>query len=214
MRIAVMHESVHELLHTYGYAGIFVLLFIENFGMPVPGQAVFVVAILFASRGELQLWPVAITAWTASVLGGFVGFAIGRFGGHRLLEKYGGYIWITPERLKKAEGFFSHYGGGVIVLARFFEGLRQIYAILAGSLNISWRYFIACNLAGASLWAAVWIGLLLWFGHHMHHFWILFRDNQLWVLLGIGLVAFAAAGILHAVQRSRAARSIPNEPGI
>jgi membrane protein DedA with SNARE-associated domain len=214
MRVAVMHESVHELLHTYGYAGIFVLLFIENFGIPVPGQAVFVVAILFASRGELQLLPVAITAWTASVLGGFVGFAIGRFGGHRLLEKYGGYIWITPERLKKAEGFFAHYGGGVIVLARFFEGLRQIYAIMAGSLNISWRYFIACNLAGASLWAAVWIGLLLWFGHHMRHFWILFRDNQLWVLLGIGLVAFAAAGILHAVQRAKAARSIPNEPGI
>ena len=57
-----MHESVHELLHTYGYAGIFVLLFIENFGIPVPGQAVFVVAILLAARGEMQLVPVAITA--------------------------------------------------------------------------------------------------------------------------------------------------------
>jgi membrane protein DedA with SNARE-associated domain len=207
-----MHESVHELLHTYGYAGIFVLLFIENFGIPVPGQAVFVVAILFASRGELQLVPVAITAWTASVLGGLVGFAIGRSGGHRLLERYGRYVWITPERLKKAEGFFHHYGGGVIVLARFFEGLRQVYAILAGSLNISWRYFIVCNLAGASLWAAVWIGMLLWFGRHMHHFWILFRDNQFFVLLGIGILAFAAAGILHAVQRARVRRAMPDEP--
>jgi membrane protein DedA with SNARE-associated domain len=207
-----MHESVQELLRTYGYAGIFVLLFIENFGIPVPGQAVFVVAILFAARGELQLVPVAITAWIASVLGGFVGFAIGRSGGHRLLERYGRYIWITPERLKKAEGFFSHYGGGVIVLARFFEGLRQVYAILAGSLNISWRYFIVCNLAGATLWAAVWIGLLLWFGRHMRHFWILFRDNQLLVLLGIAVIAFTSAGILHAVQRAKARRAMSKEP--
>ncbi len=207
----MLHESVHELLHTYGYAGIFVLLFIENFGIPVPGQAVFVVAILFAARGELQLVPVAITAWTASVLGGFVGFAIGRFGGHRLLEQYGGYIWITPERLKKAESFFNRFGGGVIVLARFFEGLRQVYAILAGSLNISWRYFIVCNLAGASLWAAVWIGLLLWFGRHMHHIWIVFRDNELLIFLSIGCAAFAAAGLLHALQRGKPRPSVPDE---
>jgi membrane protein DedA with SNARE-associated domain len=209
-----MHESVHELLRSYGYAGIFVLLFIENFGIPVPGQAVFVVAILLAAKGELRLVPVAITAWTASVLGGFVGFAIGRFGGHRLLERYGRYIWITPERLKKTEGFFSRFGGGVIVLARFFEGLRQVYGILAGSLNISWRYFIACNLAGATLWAAVWIGLLLWFGRHMHHIWEVFRDNELLILLGIGCVAFAAAGILHILHRGKAGPSIPEDTRI
>jgi membrane protein DedA with SNARE-associated domain len=203
----VFHIHVHEWLHSYGYAAIFAFLFIENFGVPVPGQAVFVVAILFAARGELQLLPVAITAWTASVLGGFVGFAIGRFGGHRVLEEYGRYVWITPERLHKAEHFFSNYGGAVIILARFFEGLRQIYAILAGSMNISWRYFIACNLAGASLWAAVWIGLLVWFGRHMNDIWHVFRDNQLWILLGISGVAFAAAGILHFVERRRTTRT-------
>ena len=101
------------------------------------------------------------------------------------------------------------YGGGVIVLARFFEGLRQIYGILAGSLNISWRYFIVCNLAGATLWAAVWIGLLLWFGRHMHHIWEVFRDHELLILLGIGIASFAAAGILHMIQRRKADSSIP-----
>src|SRR5580704_4573329 len=209
IHVAVFHIPVHEWLHDYGCAALFVLLFVENFGIPVPGQFVFVVAISFAARGDLKLLPVAITAWTASVLGGFVGFTIGRFGGHRLLEEYGRYIWITPERLKKAEGFFSRYGGGVIVLARFFEGLRQIYGILAGSLNISWRYFAVCNLTGATLWAAVWIGLLLWFGRHWHHMWEVFRNNQLWILLGIGVASFAAAGILHMIQRRKAGSSIP-----
>jgi len=204
-----IHVPVHELLHNYGYACLFVLLFVENFGIPLPGQFAFVTAILLASKGELDLSRVALTAWTASILGGFVGFAIGRFGGHRVLERYGKFIWITPERLHKAEGFFSHYGGGVIVLARFFEGLRQIYGILAGSLNISWRYFSVCNLAGATVWAAVWVGLLLWFGRHMHHFWVLLRDNQLLILLSIGCAAFAAAGILHLLQRGKAGPSMP-----
>jgi membrane protein DedA with SNARE-associated domain len=210
----VFHVSVHELLRTYGYAGIFFLLFVENFGIPLPGQAAFVVAILFAARGELQLLPVAVTAWTASVLGGCVGFAIGRFGGHKLLERYGKYVWITPERLHKAEGFFARYGGGVILLARFFEGLRQVYAIMAGSLNISWRNFIAFNLAGASLWAAIWIGLLLWFGRHMREIWLVFRDNQLWFFLGIGCAALLAAGVLHMLERAKAARSIKDDSRI
>jgi membrane protein DedA with SNARE-associated domain len=210
----VLHEHIHNLIRTYGYPGIFALLFIENFGIPVPGQGIFVVAILLAARGELQLVPVAITAWCASVLGGFVGFAIGRWGGHKLLVRYGGYIWITPERLKTTEGFFSRFGGGVIVLARFFEGLRQVYAILAGSLNISWRYFAVCNLAGATLWAAVWVGLLLWFGRHMREIWIVFRDNQFLILLGVGCAAFAAAGILHMVQRGKPRPTIPEDTPI
>jgi membrane protein DedA with SNARE-associated domain len=196
----VLHEWA-PYIHRFGYAGIFVFLFIENFGIPLPGQPIFIAAILLASKGELELVPVLVTAWTASVLGGFVGFTIGRFGGHKLLEKYGRYIWITPVRLAKAESFFKKYGGVVVLMARFFEGLRQIYGILAGSLNISWRSFAAFNIAGATLWGAIWVALLLWFGRHMKAIWEVFWDNQLLILLVIGATAFAAAGILHFWQR-------------
>jgi membrane protein DedA with SNARE-associated domain len=196
----VSHDWVHNVIHTYGYAGIFVALFIENFGIPVPGQAIFVVAVLFAGKGELDLATVAVTAWTASVLGGFVGFVIGRFGGHRLLERYGRYIWISPTRLARAEEVFAKFGGFVILLARFIEGLRQIYGILAGSLNISWRKFIAFNLAGATLWAGVWVGLLLWLGRHMDRIWHFVRDNQVLFLVILGSAAITAAGILRVCE--------------
>ncbi len=112
----MFHLDVHDLIRHYGYPAIFFFLFIENFGIPVPGQAFFIVAIWLTAKGELQLLPVALTAFVASVLGGTVGFAIGRRGGHKVLQEYGRYIWITPERLAKAEGFFAQYGGGVIVL--------------------------------------------------------------------------------------------------
>jgi membrane protein DedA with SNARE-associated domain len=214
IRISVFHLDVHDLIRHYGYPAIFFFLFIENFGIPVPGQAFFIVAIWLTAKGELQLLPVALTAFVASVLGGTVGFAIGRRGGHKVLQEYGRYIWITPERLAKAEGFFAQYGGGVIVLARFLEGLRQIYGILAGSLNISWRRFLLCNIAGASLWVAVWIGLLLWFGRHVRHIWEVFRENQPYLLLGVGCAAFLAAGVLHLVNRAKKSESPSAEPRV
>jgi membrane protein DedA with SNARE-associated domain len=207
----VFHLDVHDLIRQYGYPAIFFFLFIENFGIPVPGQAFFIVAIWLTAKGELQLAPVAITAFVASVVGGSVGFAIGRRGGHKVLQQYGRYIWITPERLAKAEGFFARYGGGVIILARFLEGLRQIYGILAGSLNISWRRFLLCNIAGASLWVAVWIGLLLWFGRHIRRIGEAFRDNQPYLLLAVGCAAFLAAAILHFVRRGKPGPTVPED---
>ncbi len=203
----MFHLDVHDLIRHYGYPAIFFFLFIENFGIPVPGQAFFIVAIWLTAKGELQLLPVAATAFVASVLGGSVGFAIGRRGGHKVLQQYGRYIWITPERLAKAEGFFARYGGSVIVLARFLEGLRQIYGILAGSLNISWRRFLLCNIAGALLWGAVWIGLLLWFGRHVRHIWEVFRENQPYLLLAVGC-AVLSRGSHSALRAARQNESI------
>ena len=198
-------ETARGLLQQYGYAGLFVLIFFENFGFPVPGETVFIAAVLAAAHGEMRIVPVVLCAWAASVLGGIVGFAIGRFGGHRLLQKYGGYIWINAERLHKIEGFYKKYGAWFVILGRFFEGARQIYAILAGCMAASWRSFIVNNIVGATLWVGVWAALVFFFGPTMRHIWHAFREHEVYVFLGIALVAALSALLLHLHQRQRTA---------
>jgi len=190
-------HAVHPLLEKYGYAAVFVVIFFENFGCPVPGETIFIAAILMAAKGDMGIVPVVLCAWAASVLGGIVGFAIGRFGGHRLLEKYGPYIGMNAERLKKTEDFFNTYGGSMIVLGRFFEGVRQIYAILAGCIAISWRKFLITNAVGATLWVGVWTVLVLWFGKHVRRIWAHFKGHEAYVFLAVAVVAALAAFILH-----------------
>lgn len=197
-------ETAHRLLHEYGYAGLFALIFVENFGFPVPGETVFIAAILAAAHGEMRIVPVVLCAWVASVLGGVVGFAIGRFGGHRVLQKYGGYIWINAERLHKIEGFYKSYGGWFVIVGRFFEGVRQIYGILAGCMAGSWRRFILHNIVGATLWVGVWTALVLYFGRNVGHIWHAFREHEVLVFLGIALIAALSALLLHLRARQRA----------
>lgn len=203
-------EAARKLLHEYGYAGLFALVFAENFGLPVPGETIFIAAILMAAHGEMQIVPAVFCAWTGAVLGGIVGFAIGRFGGHRLLQKYGGYIGINAVRMHKIEEFYSRYGATVVILGRFFEGVRQIYAILAGCVATSWRRFLVFNLVGATLWVGFWTALVLWFGRHMRHIWDVFKEHEVYVFLSIALVAALGALLLH--LRNRRIASAPNTP--
>jgi membrane protein DedA with SNARE-associated domain len=210
MRSTVYHEHLHHLMETargllqeYGYAGLFALIFVENFGFPVPGETVFIAAILAAAHGEMRIVPVVACAWAASVLGGFVGFAIGRFGGHRVLKKYGGYIWINSERLEKVETFYKRYGAWFVILGRFFEGIRQIYAILAGCMAASWRSFIINNLLGATVWVGFWAAAVIFFGHEWRHIWHVFKEHEVYVLLSIALVAGLSAVLLHLHSRRR-----------
>ncbi len=194
-------EAARKLLHEYGYAGLFALVFAENFGVPVPGETIFIAAILMAARGEMQIVPVVLCAWAGAVLGGIVGFAIGRLGGHRLLEKYGGYVGINAVRLQKIEDFYSRYGATFVILGRFFEGVRQIYAILAGCIATSWRRFLVYNVAGATLWVGFWTALVLWFGRHMRHIWDAFKEHQVYVFLSVALIAALIALLLHLRER-------------
>jgi membrane protein DedA with SNARE-associated domain len=212
----VSHEHLHQLMDTarkllqeYGYAGLFGLIFVENFGFPVPGETVFIAAILAAAHGQMRIVPVIVCAWVASVLGGFAGFAIGRFGGHKLLQKYGGYIGVNAERLHKIETFYKKYGAAFVVLGRFFEGVRQIYAILAGCMAASWRKFIIFNVVGATLWVGFWAALVLWFGRHMRHIWDAFKEHEAFVFLGVALIAALSALYLHLRELDRASTSIP-----
>ena len=95
---------------------------------------------------------VVLLGFLGAVVGDNIGFALGRFGGRKLIERWGRYILLTPERLDRATAFFERHGGKVIVIARFVEGLRQANGIIAGTTGMHWARFLAFNALGAALW--------------------------------------------------------------
>ncbi len=208
-------DVAQQILAHYGYVGVFALIFAENFGLPLPGETIFIAAILLAAKGEMRIVPVVLCAWLGAVLGGVVGFAIGRFFGNRVLEKYGRYVGINPERLHKVDRFFARYGLTVVLLGRFFEVVRQIYAILAGCMAVSWRRFLIYNVGGATLWVGFWTVLMLWFGRHMRQLWDLFKAHETYVFLTVALIAALSALFLHLRRRDalNAFRSTASGPG-
>jgi membrane protein DedA with SNARE-associated domain len=156
--------EVHRFVVDYGYLAVFLGIFLEDFGLPTPGETMLIAGSVLASRGSLNiLWLLPI-AWLGAVIGDSIGFLIGATGGHRLLVRYGSRIGITHERLQKVEEFFARYGDVVIVFARFFLILRQFNGIVAGSLEMPWPRFFLYNAIGAALWVGFWGGLTYWLG--------------------------------------------------
>lgn len=149
-------ESLGPLVEHHGYVAVGGLVFLEDFGVPVPGETVLITAAIYAGAGRLNIVAVALVALFAAVVGDNVGYLIGRLGGHLLLERFGRYVLLTPERLERAEAFIDRQGAKIIIVARFIEGLRQANGIVAGASEMPWRRFLTFNAIGAVAWVALW----------------------------------------------------------
>jgi membrane protein DedA with SNARE-associated domain len=147
----------------------------------------------------MHIDPVLLIAWVAAVTGDNIGYGIGRFGGRKLVLGHGRYLLITEQRLQKAEGFFRKYGGGVVVVARFFAVLRQLNGIVAGTVKMSWHRFLVYNILGAALWVGFWGILFYTLGDQAGRFAAGF--NKVEFLIICGLVMALVIMAVHLLRR-------------
>src|SRR5438270_9923175 len=105
-----MPEWLVDLFARYGYAVVFYGVFLENTGLPVPGETALLAGAALAHFGRLSLPWVIVTAVTGAILGDNLGFFIGRRGGRWLLERHGARIGLTRGRLAEFDRFFDRHG--------------------------------------------------------------------------------------------------------
>ncbi|MFF7969521.1 DedA family protein [Streptomyces sp. NPDC007903] len=194
------------LLGHYGYWAVGAVIFLEDFGVPAPGETILLAAGVYAGAGELNIVAVAAIAFAAAVVGDNVGYVIGRTGGRAFVERWGRYILLTPKRFEAAEAFFRRHGGKIVTVARFVEGLRQANGIIAGTTGMAWPRFLAFNALGAALWVGLWSSLAYLAGSHITAVYDEIVRYQRYVLVAVGLLV-AALVVRHLVRRGRARRS-------
>ena len=156
-----------DLFARYGYAAVFAGVFLENTGLPVPGETVLLAGAALAHGGQLSLVRVIAVATVAAICGDNLGFFIGRRGGRRIAERYGPRVGITRERLEGFDRFFERHGPKTVFAARFITGLRVVGAVLAGGSGMAWPTFIFYNASGAIVWCTT-IALA---GYSLSHSW-------------------------------------------
>ncbi|MFI8351222.1 DedA family protein [Streptomyces sp. NPDC085596] len=194
------------LLGQYGYWAVGAIVFLEDFGVPAPGETILLAAGVYAGAGELNIVAVAGIAFAAAVIGDNVGYLIGRTGGRVFVERWGKYILLTPQRFEAAEAFFQRHGGKIVTVARFVEGLRQANGIIAGTTGMAWHRFLAFNALGAALWVGLWSTLAYVAGSHITTVYDEIVRYQRYVLIAAGFLV-AALVVRHLVRRRRARRT-------
>jgi membrane protein DedA with SNARE-associated domain len=148
-------QWIVDLFARYGYAVVFLGVFLENVGVPVPGETMLLAGSALASFGQLSLPWVILIAILGATLGDNLGFFIGRRGGRLIAERHGWRIGFTRARLAEFDRFFDRHGPRTVFFARFITGLRVVGAILAGSSGMPWPSFILYNASGAIVWCTV-----------------------------------------------------------
>jgi membrane protein DedA with SNARE-associated domain len=197
---------IDSYLFQYGYWILFLGIFLEDFGMPFPGETALIAGGILAGKGDFSIVLVLLITFAGAVLGDNLGYAIGRFGGHRLLVRYGKYLFINEKKLSQAETFFHRYGSRIVVLARFVSGLRQLNGIIAGALAMHWRRFIVYNMLGAALWTGAWGMAAYFMGRHAHTVLATVKKFEavFFILLAVCLLLYALIRyIRHIRNRNR-----------
>ncbi len=150
-----MHESIIQLIESYGYAVVFLFVAIESLGIPLPGETVLVTAGALAALGHLSIWGVIATAATGGIVGDAAGYWIGRLGGVALLKRYGRLVHFDDAKLERVRGFFSRHGAKTVFFGRFIALLRTWAALLAGTAEMPYAVFTLYNVMGGITWAAL-----------------------------------------------------------
>jgi membrane-associated protein len=155
---------------TWALIGLLVVIFIESGVLfPVlPGDTLLFVAGMLAAgtaaagQANFQLWQLLVFIPIAAVLGGQVGYFIGRYVGTAMFKPDARFL--KQRYLDEAHAFFEQRGPFAIVLARFVPIVRTIAPITAGAARMSYPVFTLFNVIGAVAWG---IGLTLlgyWLG--------------------------------------------------
>jgi membrane protein DedA with SNARE-associated domain len=198
-------KTLEGPLNSSGYLAVAGFVFLEDFGVPVPGETILILGAVYAGTGRLSIYLVGVLAFLAAVLGDNTGFAIGHFGGRRLVDRYGRYVFLTRERVDKAAGFFDRHGGKIVVVARFIEGLRQANGIIAGITGMHWLRFLAFNALGAALWVAVWTSVGYFSGSHIDVIYSDATRYDAYFAAAVGVIVAALIG--RRVVRARRERA-------
>ena len=150
-----MTAHIEQLLHQYGYAAIFIVIALENVGLPVPGETILVTSAIFAAEThELNVFGIVGIAIAACIAGSIGGFAIGRYGEQHFLHTWGPKVHLKERDLRLGQYLFRRYGAAVVLVARYVAILRSLASLLAGANRMDSHRFVIFTSLGAAAWAA------------------------------------------------------------
>ena len=159
------NTTIDDLVATYGYAIVFLIVGAESVGIPLPGETTLTLAAIYAGVTQrLDIAGVIGAAALGAIIGDNIGYVLGRVGGYRLLRRYGHYVRVDEHRVKIGRYLFDRHGGKVVFFGRFVSILRTYATFLAGTMRMAWGRFLVFNAAGGIVWALVFGLAFYYFG--------------------------------------------------
>jgi membrane protein DedA with SNARE-associated domain len=183
-----MNDQLLAAVSQYGAPALFGIVTIAAIGAPLPITLLLIVAGSMISQGAMSLWWAIGAAGAGSILGDQAGYAIGRWGGPRLVARLSG-LFGKRANLQAMEAKAKAWGGpGIFITRWLLSPLGPWINLASGTAGYPWHRFLLWDALGEITGAAVFISLG----------WV-FSDRVIALYAVLGNLTWAIAALLAAI---------------
>jgi membrane protein DedA with SNARE-associated domain len=188
----------HFFTH-HGLPLLFVVVMLESFGIPLPGETALIFFGVLASKGDYSIEWVIVIAAAAAILGDNLGYwLIGRLGGRALFRRNRWLKRWSDSVIPRAERVMRRHGAKTVFFGRFIAILRFTAAWVAGLGRMPWWRFLFWNAIGGIVWATA-VGLVAFYGGRAAADAI--TKYGLFAAAGIAVLVILGAVVIHFGRR-------------
>ena len=199
--IALVLTPANEFTNN-AYIALWSIAFAESSFFPIPPDIPFIFMGIAKPESALFL---ALILTCGSVLGGALGYCIGRYGGRPLVEYLVSHRWFgklfTHEKFETVESFYQKYDFWAVLIAAFTPIPYKIFTIGGGLCRINfWRFMLVSLIGRAGRFFLV--GSLLYFFGEQAQFLVKRFDIFLAVMMVLVVLGFAAMKFMKPAKQS------------
>ena len=155
-----------NLVESWGYLGIFCMMFLESSFFPFPSEVAMIPAGYLVFQGKMNIFLAFFAGTFGSLMGAIFNYYLCYFFGRSLIEKYGKYVGIDDDKMQKFESFFNRHGEISTFNCRLIPGIRQYISLPAGLARMNIFRFSLFTTLGAGIWVAILLGLGYFLGQN------------------------------------------------
>ncbi|HDY69821.1 MAG TPA: DedA family protein [Actinobacteria bacterium] len=134
---------------------------LESACIPIPSEVIMLYAGALVARGNMTLLEATAAGAMGNLVGSWLAYGAGMYGGRPMLEKYGKYILITRKKLDLADRWWQRYGDAAVFFSRLLPIIRTFISLPAGISRMRFGRFTLYTLLGSIPWSLMlaWLGV-------------------------------------------------------
>ncbi len=205
-----MKTWITDFMEQFGYAGILLMLALENIFPPIPSEIILPFGGFMTTTSGMTITGVLIAATAGSLLGAVVLYWIGRMLDvsrmERIVERWGGWIRISGKDIRRADAWFDKYGYWTVLFCRMIPLVRSLISIPAGMSGMKFGHFLLFTTIGTLAWNLLLILLGAGLGESWENIagYMDTYSNIVYVLLAAGVLVL---GLLYFRRRQTAGKA-------
>lgn len=194
-------DWVTATIGDHGLLAVFGLMLLESMGILIPSEAISPFAGYLVSQGQMGFFGAVAAGVLGNLVGSWVAYFIGLWGGRELWFHYGRYVGVRAHHLKVAERWFDKHGELAVFVARCLPVVRTFISFPAGTARMNLAKFTFYTFIGC----VPWVLALTYFGYYLGENWG--EVGHFLHYLDYAVALAVLAGALYLFLRWRSSRS-------